>query len=647
VPSESDTVADRPASVAPDEASRARRRLLARPELGLGLLLVALTGCVYGRAVRFDFLIFDEPAYVTDNFYVLSGLSLPGIRWAVRTVHDSNWIPLTWLSLMLDATLYGRWAGGFHATNLLLHAANVLLVFAFFTQATGRTLRSAFVAALFAVHPLHVESVVWIAERKDVLSVFFGLVSLCAYVRYAQCAGPKRIAWWAAAFVALAFSLASKQTLVTLPFIFLLLDFWPLGRWSGAVRPERPEPDDTRPDRPAGLARLVAEKIPFFILSAAFCGVALWAQSRGHAVRSLVEMPLAVRAENAIVAYALYLERAFVPVGLAIFYPHPGLGIGIAGVALAGTVLLTLTVAAVVNARRWPFVLVGWLWFLGTLVPMIGLVQIGFQQMADRYAYFPNLGLYLAVAWLVPALVPSAAMRRRMLPPLAGGLVATGAALAFVQVGYWRDGLTLMRHSLAETGESAFGCTMLGDALRGAGCDDEARAQYQRTIELAPTQALGHLSLGVEFNDQGQFAAAAEQYRAAIAVDEHSAQAHSGLAMALCGQQNFADARAEFERTLELDSKNLAAYAGLALLCRTLGEFEQSNDYAERALAIDDAYLHCQRLRAIQLFDQGRLEEAVERLRRLLVLAPHLGDVRMDLEQARAAQRERAASLLR
>ena len=636
----SDTLVDTPALLASDDAPRARR-LRVWPERGLGLLLVALTACVYGRAVRFDFLIFDEPAYVTDNFYVLSGLSLPGIKWALRTVHDSNWIPLTWLSLMLDATLYGRWAGGFHATNLIFHAANVLLAFAFFRQATGRTLRSAFIAALFAVHPLHVESVVWIAERKDVLSVFFGLVSLCAYVRYSRTG---RIVWWATAFVALACSLASKQTLVTLPCVFLLLDFWPLGRWSLAVRPEH---EGLQSDRASTWARLLIEKIPFCLLSAAFCGVALWAQSRGHAVRSLVEMPLADRGLNAIVAYALYLERAFVPVGLAVFYPHPGAGIGLAGVALAGAVLLAISVFAVVNVRRWPFVLVGWLWFLGTLVPMIGLVQIGYQRMADRYAYFPNLGLYLAVAWLAPALVPSAAIRRRILPVVTGGLVATGAALAFVQVGYWRDGLTLMRHSLAETGESAFGCTMLGDALREAGRDDEARAQYQRTIELAPTQPMGHLNLAVEFNDLGQFAAAADQYREAIAVDEHCAQAHAGLAMALSGQQNFADARIEFERALELDPQNLAAYAGLALLSRTLGEFARSNDYAERALAIDDAYLHCQRLRAIQLFDQGRLDEAVERLRQLAAVAPHLSAVRSELEQAQAVQRERAGSALR
>jgi hypothetical protein len=415
------------------------RRFAGRPEVGLGLLLIVVTLAVYARAVRYGFVVFDDPRYVTDNPHVPDGLSVRGIRWALRNVHDSNWIPLTWISLMLDGAIYGRWAGGYHATNILMHMTNVLLAFVFFTWATGKTLRSAFIAGLFAVHPLHVESVAWITERKDVLSILFGLLSLCAYVRYSR---RRRNSWLVIAFVLFVASLASKQTLVTLPFVYLLLDFWPLGRFTGGPLPAR---EETRPtDRRVGLARLLVEKIPFLIASLVFSAVALMAQSRGRSVRTLVEMPFSNRLCNAILASGLYLKKAVWPSGLAFFYPHPGPTLSLTAVALAFAILVVITVFAIVRVRRWPFLLVGWLWFLGTLVPMIGLVQVGLQQMADRYAYFPYLGLYLVLAWLAPAIATSTVARRRLLPTIASGLVAVYAATAFVRVGDWRDGLTLM-----------------------------------------------------------------------------------------------------------------------------------------------------------------------------------------------------------
>jgi hypothetical protein len=419
------------------------RWIAVRSQLGLSVLLIALTLAVYARALRFGFVVFDDPRYVTDNFHVLSGLSLRGIRWAFSTFHDCNWIPLTWLLLMLDATLYGCWAGGFHATNILLHIANVLLVFFCFQRATGQTGRSAFVAALFAVHPLHVESVAWITERKDVLSMFCGLVSLWAYIRYAQ---GRHYAWLALSLGSFTCSLASKQTFVTLPFVFLLCDFWPLGRFPGA--PGSVREDATLRER-LDIAPLLVEKIPLFVVSAAFCAMALWAQSAGHSTRSLADMPLSIRALNAVSAYGPYLEKGLLPCGLAIFYPHPGLRIEWAAVALSVTVLTAITVFAITTVRRWPFVLMGWLWFLGTLVPMIGLVQVGLQQRADRYVYLPNLGLYIAIAWLVPAIVTAPIARRRVLPAVAGAVVAVYATIAFAQVGQWRDGIVLMRHALA------------------------------------------------------------------------------------------------------------------------------------------------------------------------------------------------------
>jgi protein O-mannosyl-transferase len=615
------------------------RRIAIRSQLGLSVLLIALTLAVYARALRFGFVVFDDPRYVTDNFHVLSGLSLRGIRWAFSTFHDCNWIPLTWVSLMLDATLYGCWAGGFHATNLLLHIANVLLVFFCFQRATGQTGRSAFVAALFAVHPLHVESVAWITERKDVLSMFCGLVSLWAYIRYAQ---GRHSAWLALALGSFTCSLASKQTLVTLPFVFLLCDFWPLGRFPGA--PGSVREDATLRER-LDIASLLVEKIPFFVVSAAFCAMALWAQSSGHSTRSLAEIPLSIRALNAVSAYGLYLEKGLLPFGLAIFYPHPGLRIEWAAVALSVTVLTAITVFAITTVRRWPFGLMGWLWFLGTLVPMIGLVQVGLQQRADRYVYLPNLGLYIAIAWLVPAIVTAPVARRRVLPAVAGAVVAVYATIAFAQVGQWRDGIVLMRHALAVTEDNSFAHTVLGDAFLAESRVDEALEQYRQTIVLAPKDPNSHVTLGVVLHGLKRFEGAADEFRAALEIDDRCAAAHTGLAAARWGQRRYVEARGEFLRSLEIDPNNAGAYSGLAILCRTLGEIEQSIAYAERALELEDTPLYCQRLMAIKLFDQGRLDEAIEQWRQLLAAAPGNEAARAELDQAQALNRDRVAEV--
>jgi len=616
------------------------RRVALRPELGLGLLLVALTLAVYGQAVRFGFLAFDDPTYVTDNFHVLRGLTVPGLRWAVTQFHDSNWVPLTWLSLMLDATIYGPRAGGFHATNILLHALNVLLVFALLTQATGRLPRSAFVAALFAVHPLHVESVAWIAERKDVLSMFFGLLSLWCYVRSAK---RRRPAWLVPALACFALSLSAKQTFVTLPFLCLLLDFWPLERLSTANFGAPDARDAPHPVRT--MTRLLVEKIPFFVMSAISCRVAIWAQSAGHSIRTLAEMPLQVRLLNALAAYGRYVDRTILPLRLSLCYPHPGRALTLSQVALPGLAVIAITALVVANVRRRPFLFVGWFWFLGTLVPMIGLVQVGLQQMADRYAYLPGLGLYLALAWLPPTIVVRPSVRRRVLPVLATGVVVAYAAAAFVEVGYWRDGIALMRHGLAGTGENAFGSAWLGQALRADGHVDEAFAQFQRVAELSPQEPFGLVTLGAMMYDQRRFEAAAHYYRAALALDERCAAAHTGLALALCGQQEYPEGRVEFERTLQIEPNSVASLSGLALLCRTFGESDDSVAYAAQALALDDSVLHSQRLWAIALFDQGRVDEAIERFRQLVAVAPNLAGVRADLEQAEAVKRGQVAPL--
>ncbi|HEX4072533.1 MAG TPA: tetratricopeptide repeat protein, partial [Planctomycetaceae bacterium] len=562
--------------------------------------------------------------YVTEEAHIRNGMSAKDLAWAFGTFYDCNWIPLTWVSLMLDATLYGTWPGGHHLVNVLLHAANVLLIFAVLLKATRKTGQSAFVAALFAVHPLHVESVAWIAERKDVLSLFFGLAALYAYVGYAQKPGRARLALSIVCYLC---SLLSKQTLVTLPFVLLLLDSWPLRR-GGPIVPR------------------LLEKIPYFALSAAFCVIELVAQVRGHSARTLTEFPLWSRCANAVLVYALYLKKALLPFDLAVFYPHPGREIPLLAAAAALVVLALVTWFAVAHARRWPFLLVGWLWYLGTLVPMIGVVQVGIQQMADRYTYFPMLGIYIAVAWLVPALVEKTFVGRRDVSArtvsiMAGGVVCLYAAIAFVQVGYWRDGVTLMRRSLALTDDSAFARVLLGDALYVQSRTEEALGEFEHAVRLSPHDPENYFRLGWVLQDLKRYDEAADQFRASLAVDEKISSTHNRLGWILWWQHQYADAAREFDRAIELDETNVGAYLNRAGLSRALGNFRRSIADCQRGLAASPRSTDCRRLIAFNLRDLGQLDEAVHQLQNVLTLDPEDSEARGELAHIQSMIAER------
>jgi Tfp pilus assembly protein PilF len=554
----------------------------------LGILILALTLGVYWQVCQFGFVVFDDPAYVTENKPVLAGLHLEGIRWAFTTIHDANWIPLTWISLMIDTSLFGSRPSGYHLTNVFLHLANVLLVLAAFIRLTGNMGRSALVAALFAVHPLHVESVAWIAERKDVLSLFFGLLSLNAYVAYAQ--QSKRAALVVASLFYVV-SLLAKQTLVTLPFVLLLLDFAPLGRM-----------------QVAGVRRLLIEKLPFLVTSAAFCGIALWAQ--GGAVRSLTVVPLASRCLNAILAYGLYTWRAIFPLNLAPFYPHPGARLGPIEVIPVLTALLAITWFCAARVRSRPLVLVGWLWYLGALVPLVGIVQIGGQQMADRYMYFPAIGLYAAVAWLVPRTFAARTLPRWLPAAAATALVAIYASVATVQLGYWRDSVTLFRHALTVTDDNAMSRLALGSALLEHGRCEEAIGHLRRAAELDFNDAQIHFVLGSGFQQADCPREAAAEYRRALALDERNGSAHNNLGLILYQQHLLAEARSEFLLAIDLDETDARALVNLALLTSELHEYENSVAYCQRALALDPRLDVCRRLIAVARGVQDRLAEA-------------------------------------
>jgi protein O-mannosyl-transferase len=610
-----------------------------RPKLWLSLLLVGLTLAVYLQVCRFEIVDFDDSDYVGDNLYVNHGLTRDGVAWAFSGFHFANWIPLTWLSLMLDATLFGRWPPGNHITNLILHTANVLLVFATFVKATGNAPRSAFVAALFAIHPLHVESVAWISERKDVLSMLFGVLALYSYVSYAL---GRRWSLLVLAWLLFALSLMAKQTFVTLPFLFLLLDYWPLGRLADDTLRKSAEPtggDSTRIRwDPRRIARIVLEKIPFLALSAAFCVVAVKAQASGSAIPTWI--PLTTRVLNAICVYGLYLWKAFLPLRLAPFYPLPA-QLDVVGLGFSLAALAAITGFALVSLRKRPYVLVGWLWYLGALVPVIGFVQIGRQQMADRYTYLPLLGIYLAVAWLVPSLIPEPATRRRLLPIAAVIAISGYAVIGFVQVSYWHDGVTLFQRALAVTADNATTQGCLGSALFRKDRFREARPHLERAVQLEPNNAIAHFSLGRAWEVLGRPQEAFAEYQAALALNEAYPNAHNDVGLALVNQGKFADAQRHFERAIEIDPTFASGYGNLGMLYGRMGQSEKAIALCEKALQLDPGLLNCHQTIATVLAGEGRYDEAIARLRELLRVNPGNEDARQELDRITAIKEGR------
>ena len=440
------------------------------------LVVLAAGWGVYSRVAGYDFIPLDDPGYVYEHQALQQGLSLAGVRWAFGSLEAANWHPLTWLSLMADYQVYGLNAGGYHLTNVLLHLAASVLLFLWLLQATGRRWASAGVGLLFCLSPAHVESVAWVSERKDVLSSVCFLWVLMAYTRY----GRTGSRWaYGGALGALGLGLLAKPMLVTVPGVLLLLDGWPLGRLR------------TRKE----LRGLLVEKVPFALLAAASCVVTFIAQHRAGATASLENLPLFLRVASALTTYAVYMGKLFWPVDLAVFYPY-WTSLPVLQAAVGATGLIVATWIAVRLRRSKPYVLVGWLWFVGTLVPVIGLVQVGSQAMADRYTYLPSIGLFVVLCWSVDDLWRS---RPRQRPLLAAGCVAAlalSAALCYRQVGYWQNGATLFEHSLAVTRPNVRAYSLLGDAYLRLNLFAPAEANYRKAFRLKPDEKEQVLKLG-------------------------------------------------------------------------------------------------------------------------------------------------------
>ena len=619
----------------PEQKMDAKGKLQFSGPLGIYLLLVAVTLAVYWPVMRCDFVNYDDPVYFTANPHVLAGLTSGDVRWAFTTSYASNWHPLTWLSLMLDAELFGKGPAGPHFTNLLFHTANTVLLFLLLRRLTAAIWRSAMVAALFALHPLHVESVAWISERKDVLSTFFGLLVLLFYVGYARRVtsdgwqvtrteitpqpSPPRVTCHASLFYGLALvffalSLMSKPMLVTLPLVMLLLDWWPLqrvtsGKW-----------------QVASVRNLVWEKIPFFLVSVISCVVTFIAQQKGGAVTALTRISLSQRLDNAFVSYARYLGKAFWPNPLANLYPYPGnweLPLVVFSVAL----VVGLSAIAVLLARKFPFGFTGWFWFVGTLVPVIGLVQVGIQSMADRYTYVPLIGVFTVLVWGLGAVCAGRRVPGPLITFLAMTVLVACAFRTRDQLRYWQNDETLFRHTLAVTKNNYLAYNNLGTWLSKKGRITEAMDCFHKSLQIKPDDSDVLYNLGNAFAKLGNWDEAINNYQRALQIIPNQPDILDNLGFAFAARKQFADAIVCFEAALKLDPDSADAHNNLATVLFIQKKLDEAIRHYREAIRLmpDDPQFHSNLGDA--LVKQGQTAEAVRCYQAALQLKP--GDAKI------------------
>ena len=511
------------------------------------IFLIVASFIAYGRILGNDFVSFDDYQYIIENNHIKSGINPESIKWAFSSVVCSNWHPLTWISHMLDWSLFRDNAGGHHLISLLLHVGIVLLLFFFLNKMTKNLWSSAFVAALFALHPLRVESVAWAAERKDVLSMFFGLASLYVYALYAE---KYQSFKYFLCLILFALSLMAKPMLVTLPFVLLLLDYWPLGRWQKALKPVNIQVvDNELPVKNEGercnvdpiiekeisapvksrsdlIGRILGEKVPFIFLTIVSSIVTIWAQNKGGAFVAMGHLPFLKRIVNAIISYVSYLEKTFSPVDLAVFYPYE-YSFPFWQILISCFLLIGITIIVIYALKKMPFLFVGWFWYLGTLIPVIGLVQVGRQAMADRYTYLPSIGIAIMLAWGIPLLFLRADMRKNILFPAGIAYLAILSVLTWQQCGYWKNSATLFMHALQVTKNNYLAHNARGITYGELGQYQLAIEDFTRTIGLKQDYPDAYFNRGFAYAKLGQYHLAIEDFSKAISLKQDYTDAYN------------------------------------------------------------------------------------------------------------------------
>jgi Tfp pilus assembly protein PilF len=649
--------------------------------LRICILLVLLTTAVYYQAGNHGYLVYDDAVYVAENSIVREGLTLEGLRWAFTTTEAANWHPLTWLSHMLDCQLFGPEAGPHHLVNLFFHLANTILLFFVLQWMTGTVWRCAFVAALFALHPLHVESVAWIAERKDVLSTFFFFLTLVAYVHYIKRPGGMR---YLLVFSPFALGLMAKPMLVTLPFVLLLLDYWPLGRtpyWNKdeplsqnveakEKRQKKKGKKIVAGERASFPWLLIYEKFPLLVLTVLSSIITIHAQK--NAMASLQHIALSERLENAVVSYVRYILKMFWPLDLAPFYPYAPWP---AWVVAAATILVaSATFLAVKKIRSLPYVAVGWFWYLGTLVPVIGIVQVGQQAMADRYSYVPLIGLFIILAWGIYDLAGKVQFRRIALAAAAGILIAVLMVTTWFQVRYWRDSVTLFNHALTVTENNFVARSVIAvkflregkleealhqseEALRmnesdpnslvnhgiilfEMGKPEEARKYFLKAIELHPNYAGGYSGLGSVYYIEGDMDRAIEAFLKAIRLDGNHFRAHMKVAEAFSKKGDLDEAMKYYRRALRLQPRNAEIYSSMGSILILQGRFDEAIAQLDSALKMKPDYAKAHNNLGSALLMQKKWDDAIAHFQEAVRLDPDYRLARENLSEAMAQKKK-------
>jgi Tfp pilus assembly protein PilF len=665
------------------------------------LLLALVTFLVFGSVASNDFVNYDDPDYVTANAHVQSGLTLSNIIWAFTTGHASNWHPMTWLSHMVDGQLFGLRPGPQHFVNLAFHIANTLLLFLVLRRMTNAHWRSAMVAALFALHPLHVESVAWISERKDVLSTLFFLLTLGAYVRYTESSAPSesvsrvthvtaeaspkadhapgfrcQAAWYLLSLFLFALGLMSKPMLVTLPFVLVLLDYWPLQRVSFSI-PADKLVHASRITHQTSLSRLspfrlLFDKLPLLALSLASCIVTFIVQQRGGAVST--SLPFGGRIANALVSCGRYLGKTFWPTDLSVLYPHPGHWPLWQVIASAGLVI-SISAAAVWQLRAGPWLAVGWFWFLGTLVPVLGLVQVGIQSMADRYTYIPLIGLFIALVWGCSEPLPAWPRRARALAAAAALVLVTCALLTIRQVQFWRNSEILFRRAVAVTTNNFLAYNNLGFYLSGRGkpldamtnylksleinplYDDalnnmgyalaglrrfpEAITYYERALKISPNHVEVHNNLGNALSELGRLNEAIEQYSLALKQNPEHADAHNNLGIALAMQGKLDEAIPQFRDAIWFKPGYASAHSNLGNALAAQHKLDEATKEYRISLDLNPKEPQAHNNLGNVLAEQGRLEDAIPQYEQAISLNANNPETHFNLGVVLARQGKR------